>query len=107
MRIFALVFIAVLAAAAAASASEPAGEDDNGEAKAKDLEEILKCCGDAPIKRNRRVVEIGYLTAVKGAMHNRFVQKYFIYYAIKSLIRLNRQATMHNRFVQSALYITR
>lgn len=34
---------------------------------------VKDCCNDEPIKTNRTLVELGYLTAVKGDMHNRYV----------------------------------
>ena len=36
----------------------------------KDLVELLNCCKDDPLKEDRAVVELGYLTAVRG-LHNR------------------------------------
>lgn len=40
-------------------------------ASSKELHEILACCRDQPIKSNRTVVELGYLTAVMGDLHYR------------------------------------
>lgn len=49
---------------AATSTPPSAGEDDTGGL-------FLDCCNEGTVKTNRTLVELGYLTAVKGAMHNR------------------------------------
>uniref|UniRef100_A0A0K2TAL9 Uncharacterized protein n=5 Tax=Lepeophtheirus salmonis TaxID=72036 RepID=A0A0K2TAL9_LEPSM len=36
-----------------------------------EVDPLLKCCGNVPLKKNRSIITLGYLTAVKGNMHNR------------------------------------
>ena len=37
----------------------------------KEKDWLMTCCGDEPIRNNRTLVTLGYLTAVKGRLRNR------------------------------------
>ena len=40
-------------------------------ANSDELDILLDCCDDKPVKDNRTVVKLGYLAAVKGDLSNR------------------------------------
>ncbi len=47
------------------------GQDQDGGSDKEDW--LMTCCGDEPIRENRTLVNLGYLTAVKGDLRNRSV----------------------------------
>jgi hypothetical protein len=46
-------------------------EEVNNSPESKDW--LMTCCGDEPIRENRTLVTLGYLTAVLGDLRNRLV----------------------------------
>ncbi len=68
---FLLVLLSCCALLEAALAPASSSSEEASGTASKDLYQLLECCEEGQVRDNRTVVELGYLAAVKGKLHNR------------------------------------